>query len=53
MPLHQAVTQSHAEDLRDLLHGMPPGPRTSCLLYLFVKRHASHPFFTNLAMLLY
>ena len=25
-PLRQEVTQSHAEDLRDLLHGMHPGP---------------------------
>ena len=24
-PLRQEVTQSHAEDLRDLLHGMHPG----------------------------
>ena len=33
-PLRQEVTQSHAEDLRDLLHGMHPG----CTDYL---RHST------------
>ena len=33
-PLRQEVTQSHAEDLRDLLHGMHPGkqPAPKCIL---------------------
>ena len=31
-PLRQEVTQSHTEDLRDLLHGMHPGR-----LYLQLK----------------
>ena len=33
-PLRQEVTQSHAEDLRDLLHGMHPGkqPDPKCIL---------------------
>ena len=31
-PLRQEVTQSHAEDLRDLLHGMHPGDNTTLSL---------------------